>query len=366
MKSLAAPLLLLIAALAAAAPAEPLRSPEVHPDGRVTFRLSAPDAREAILRFESDAPVAMRRDAHGVWSATAAALAPDIYSYTFQVDGVPVLDPANPRMKYNLVASASEVHVPGPAALPWEINDVPHGTIHRHFYHSAIVGDDRDYLVYTPPGYDPAAREPYPVLYLLHGFSDDATAWSTVGRANVILDNLIARGQAKPMLVVMPLGYGRWDILVGGYDATRPPQVWNDNARIFGDSLLREVMPQVEKIYRVSSGGTGRAIAGLSMGGAQALTIGLGHPDQFAWIGAFSSGRATPDAAALGAEVNTRLRLLWITCGRDDGLFATSQQFDAALTARGVNHVWVPAPGIHNFPFWRRNLAAFVPLLFRP
>ena len=268
-------------------------------------------------------------------------------------------------MKYNLVASQSEVHVPGPAALPWEINAVPRGTIHRHFYRSAIVGDDRDYLVYTPPGYDPAAREPYPVLYLLHGFSDDATAWSTVGRANVILDNLIARGQAKPMLVVMPLGYGVWDILIGGYEAKRSDKLWHDNARIFGDSLLREVIPQVETRYRVAPDRNARAIAGLSMGGGQSLIIGLGHLDTFAWIGAFSAGEAGPDIAALGPDVNARLRLLWIACGRGDRLFAANEQRAATLTARGVTHVWRPLPGIHNFPFWRRNLADFVPLLFR-
>ncbi len=362
MRSIALPFLIAAIATAAAQPAE---EPEVHPDGRVTFRLDAPDARAVVLRFESDAPVAMKRDARGTWSATTAPLAPDVYSYLFRVDGVPVLDPANPRLKFNLISSASEVHVPGPASLPGEINAVPHGVVHRHYYHSAVVGDDRDFLVYTPPGYDPAAQEPYPVLYLLHGFSDDATAWATVGRANVILDNLIARGAAKPMLVVMPLGYGRWDILPGGFDRKRPDSLWNDNARLFGENLLREVIPQVEGSYRVAHDPAARAIAGLSMGGGQALTIGLGHPDTFAWIGAFSSGGADVDLTTLPSDINARLRLLWFACGRDDRLFAKNQKLDANLTARGVKHVWVPAPGIHNFPFWRRNLADFVPLLFR-
>jgi enterochelin esterase family protein len=343
-----------------------VRSPEVQPDGRVTFRLDAPNAHDVILRFELDAPVPMRKDAQGVWSATTGAHAPDFYVYSFRVDGVPVLDPANPRMKYNLVASQSEVHVPGPAALPWEINDVPHGVVHRHYFRSAVVGDQRDFLVYTPPGYDPAAKTPYPVLYLLHGFSDDATAWSTVGRANVILDNLIARGQATPMLVVMPLGYGRWDILEGGYDRKRPDELWNDNDRVFGESLLREVIPQVESRYRVSSDREARAIAGLSMGGSQSLKIGLGHLDRFAWIGAFSAGGAPTNLADLGPATNAQLRLLWFATGREDKNLATNERFDQALTARGVNHIWRPLPGAHNFLFWRRNLAEFVPLLFRP
>ena len=355
----------LIASIAAAAPAQPADEPEVHADGRVTFRLDAPGAHAVALRFESDAPVAMVRDARGTWSVTTAPLAPDIYNYLFRVDGIPALDPANPRLKFNLIASASEVHVPGPASLPWEINAVPHGVVHRHYYHSAVVGDDRDFLVYTPPGYDPAAKDPYPVLYLLHGLSDDATAWATVGRANVILDNLIARGQAKPMLVVMPLGYGRLDILAGGFDRQRPRELTDANIRIFGESLLREVIPQVEKSYRVAPDPAARAIAGLSMGGAQALTIGLGHPDIFAWIGAFSFGSGAPDPAALGSDLNARLRLLWFTCGRGDSRFANNQQFAAGLAARGIRHVWLPAPGIHNFPFWRRSLAGFVPLLFR-
>ena len=362
-------LLVLAAVFATMAPAQPPVSPEVNLDGRVTFRLNAPEARAVALHFESDVPVPMKKDAQGVWSATTGALPPDIYSYSFVADGVPVLDPANPRMKYNLVSSQSEVQVPGPAALPWEINDVPRGTIHHHFYKSAIVGDHRDFFVYTPPGYDPAAKPAYPVLYLLHGFSDDATAWSTVGRANVILDNLIARGQAKPMLIVMPLGYGNWDALIGGYSGPRKPGAQEDSNAKFGDSLLGEVIPQVERLYDVSSDSNARAIAGLSMGGAQSLLIGLNHPDRFAWIGAFSSGRLGQDLAAalpaLGQNANAKLRLLWIACGRDDRLIQWNQKIDQWLTARGVSHVWHPTPGIHSFTVWRRNLAEFAPLLFR-
>src|ERR1019366_10133997 len=199
----------LLAALLFAVPAfaQPILSPEVHTDGTITFRLPAPNAKEVQLHCEGVRNSAMQKDDHGVWTFTTEPLEPDIYVYSFSVDGLHLIDPANSLIKYNLLNTDSQVQVPGPASLPWEINDVPHGQLHRHFYKSAVAGDERDFIVYTPPGYDPKAWKRYPVLYLLHGYSDDTTAWSAVGRANVILDNLIARGQAKPRIGVRPLGY---------------------------------------------------------------------------------------------------------------------------------------------------------------
>ncbi|MEI6197481.1 MAG: alpha/beta hydrolase-fold protein, partial [Verrucomicrobiota bacterium] len=176
--------------------AQPIISPEVQSDGRVIFRLAAPNAKDVQLHCEGIKSPAMQKDEHGVWAFTSDPLEPDIYAYSFSVDGLHVIDPSNPLLKYNLLNTDSQVHVPGPKSLPWEINDVPRGQLHRHFYKSAAAEDERDFIVYTPPGYDPSARKRYPVLYLLHGYSDDASAWSEVGRANVILDNLIARGQA--------------------------------------------------------------------------------------------------------------------------------------------------------------------------
>src|SRR5690348_13855101 len=163
-----------LAALLFAVPAfaQPVVSPEVHPDGSVTFRLQAPSAKQVQLRCEGVGDSAMQTNEQGVWTFTTKPLEPDIYVYSFNVDGLHLLDPANPFMKYNLLSSDSQVEVPGPKSLPWEINDVPHGAVHRHFYHSAVAGDDRDFFVYTPPGYDPSARRRYPVLYLLHGYSD--------------------------------------------------------------------------------------------------------------------------------------------------------------------------------------------------
>src|SRR5208337_3575425 len=156
-------------------------------------------------------------------------------------------------------------------SLPWEINLVPHGVIHHHFYRSGIVGDDRDFYVYTPPAYNPEAKKLYPALYLLHGFSDDASAWTAVGRAHVILDNLIAQGKAKPMIVVMPLGYGAPEILSPTFHGFRDSSLVDRNMDRFRQALLTEVIPQVEKIYRVSPDRQSRAIAGLSMGGAESL-----------------------------------------------------------------------------------------------
>jgi enterochelin esterase family protein len=344
-------------------------SPEVQSDGRVTFRIKAPNATEVRLQCESLKNSPMQKDGQGVWSATTEPLEPDFYGYSFLVDGLRVIDSNNPLMKYNLLSTESEVHVPGPASLPWEINDVPRGVVHRHTYKSAAADDERAYFVYTPPGYNATSKKRYPVLYLLHGYSDDATAWWSVGRANVILDNLIARGEVKPMIVVMPLGYGTMDIVRRGWGRVREPDLWQRNVSQFGATLFDEVLPQVEKEYRVSDDRKTRAIAGLSMGGAESLTVGLNNPDRFAWIGAFSSGGLGTNFAQtfpnLDAKANDSLRLLWISCGKDDGLLKPNQEFVQWLDTEGVRHTWTEVPGVHSWRVWRRNLAAFTPLLFR-
>jgi enterochelin esterase-like enzyme len=363
------PLLLLALAVSTSVLAQSSGPPEVQSDGRVTFRLRAPKAAEVRLQCESLRSMAMQKDDQGVWSATTEPLEPDYYGYSFIVDGVRMIDTANPLMKYNLLNTESEVHVPGPASLPWEVNDVPRGVIHRHTYKSAVADDERAYFVYTPPGYDAASRKKYPALYLLHGYSDDATGWWSVGQANVILDNLIARGEVKPMIVVMPLGYGTMAIVRAGWERVRQPDLWKKNVTQFRGTLLDEVLPQVEKQYRVSPNRNARAIAGLSMGGAESLTVGLNDLDRFAWIGAFSSGGLDTNYAAafpnVNAKANDSLRLLWISCGKDDGLVKANRQFVQWLDAQGVKHTWTEVPGTHSWRVWRRNLAAFTPLLFR-
>ncbi len=346
-----------------------LASPEVQPNGRVTFRLKAPNAKEVQVQCESLKAATMQKDDQGVWSFTTEPLEPDYYGYSFVVDGLRTIDLNNPLMKYNLLNTESEVHVPGPASLPWEVSDVPHGIVHRHIYKSAAAGDERAYFVYTPPGYMASGGKRYPVLYLLHGYSDDATAWWSVGQANIILDNLIARGQAKPMVVVMPLGYGTMDIVLRGWSRVHEPNLWKRNADRFRATLLDEVLPRVEKAYRVSTDRKDRAIAGLSMGGAESLTVGLTTLDRFAWIGAFSSGGVNTNYAEqfpnLDANANDRLRLLWISCGKDDGLFEPNRAFVEWLKSKDIRHTWTEVPGAHSWRVWRRNLADFAPLLFR-
>ena len=348
---------------------QPIVSPEVHSDKRVTFRFRAPNAKEVVLARESAQRVPMQKDEQGVWSFTTDALEPDIYGYSFVADGVSLIDPLNPLMKPNLLNTQSAVHVPGPASLPWEINDVPRGTVHRHFYRSRIVGDDRDYYVYTPPNYDATVKKQYPVLYLLHGFSDDASGWTAVGRAHVIFDNLIAQGKAKPMLVVMPLGYGAPEIVsrIGG--SMRDPGLRQRSFDRFSDALLTEMIPQVEKNYRVSKDRSSRAIAGLSMGGAESLFIGLNALDRFAWIGAFSSGGMGSDFdktfETLDSKANSKLRLLWIACGTEDRLIDGSRKLSEWLKSKDIRHTMLETPGAHTWRVWRRYLADFAPLLFQ-
>ena len=368
----------LLLMVAAAAPAlaqvpappspPPVISPEVHADRRVTFRLRAPNAKEVFVAREGAPKLAMQKDEQGLWTVTTEPLDPDVYGYSFSVDGVTHFDPSNPATVPNYLYTASSLHVPGPSSLPWEEGDVPRGAIHRHFHHSSVVGDHRDFYVYTPPGYDPQAKAPYPVLYLLHGFSDDARAWTAVGRAHVIFDNLIASGQARPMLVVMPFGYGAPEILSRTGPQFRDVALRKRNQQNFRETLLLDVIPMVEKLYRVSADRESRAVAGLSMGGGESLDVGLNARDRFAWVGAFSSAVPDdPDAAFPGLDANTKppLRLLWIACGTDDFLTAANRKFWDWLQARQVPFTKIETPGGHTWPVWRRNLAHFAPLLFR-
>ena len=344
-------------------------SPEVQPDGRVTFRFRSPNAGKVELSLEGQRDrTPMQKDENGVWSTTVGPLQPDFYGYAFVQDGVGLIDPLNSLMKPNLLDTESEVHVPG-ASLPWEIADVPHGEVHHHFYHSKIANDDRDFYVYTPPGYDSRAKRKYPVLYLLHGFSDDASGWTAVGLANVILDNLIAEGKAKPMIIVMPLGYGDMDVIRQRSLHDRD-LAWR-NLSLFTDILLGEVMPQVESWYSVKKDRNSHAIAGLSMGGGESLLTGLNHLDQFAWIGAFSSGGGLENRGfdagfpKLDASANQKLKALWIACGTDDDLIQLNRRFKSWLKDKGVQFTDVETPGMHTWMVWRRNLAAFAPLLFQ-
>jgi enterochelin esterase-like enzyme len=365
----------------------PVRSPEVSADGKVTFRLRAPNAKEVAVTGIGER-LAMVKDEQGVWSATTAPLQPDLYTYSFSVDGATFDDPGNPLFKTaSGSAGQSMVRVPGTA--PWNPGAGPFGAVTHYTYHSDVVGDDRDYYVYTPPNYDSHRKDPYPVLFLLHGLGDDASGWETVGAANVILDNLIGQGKAKPMIMVNTLGYGTPDGPRGAMGANMIPT--------FAKSLIEEVLPQVEKNYHAAKDREHHAIAGLSMGGAESLYIGLNYLDQFAYIGSFSGAlvmwpRANPapappagEAAGRGgrgprtmedadfakafpnldAKTNSRLRLVWIACGADDGLLAVNRQFQTWLKSKDIKFTGLEIPGYaHVWPLWRRNLAELAPLLF--
>src|SRR5207302_9769802 len=341
--------------LAATTPAQtpppPLVSPEVHADRTVTFRFRAPNDKEVAVSVEGMAkPLPMQKDDQGVWSVTTEPLAPDYYGYTIIADGVGMFDPSDDVVKPRFLGRSSELHVPGPASLSWEIGAAPHGEIHHHVYKSGVVGDDRDFFVYTPPGYDARAKQTYPALYLLHGFSDDASAWSAVGRANVILDNLIAQGKAKPMLVVMPLGYGAPEVLKAGFGASRARWLTDRNFDKFREALLTEVIPRVETAYLVNKDRNSRAIAGLSMGGSESLLTGLNTLDKFGWIGAFSSGGITEDFdkefPAVNSKSTEQLHLLWIACGTEDRLIGINRKFRAWLASKNIKHVDIETPGM--------------------
>jgi len=319
-----------------------LITPEVHSDDSVTFRFRAPNAQEVSLRREGGDPIPMQKDDSGVWTVNSAPLPPDYYGYSILVDGQRTIDPYNSLLKPNLLSTESMVHVQGPPSLPWELNNVPHGEVHHHFYRSAVAADDRDFYVYTPPGYDASAKKTYPVLYLLHGYSDDASGWTAVGRANVILDNLIALGKAKPMIVVMPLGYGTMEMIrIGWGGLSTHPDVREQNVTKFREALLTEVMPKVQAGYRIDRDRNATAIAGLSMGGSESLMTGLNNLDKFAWVGSFSAGGLPEpfdkDFPGLDAKAN-QLKVLWIACGTEDRLITANRNLREWLKSKGINH----------------------------
>lgn len=331
-------------------------SQAIQADRRVEFRLRAPSASNVQVVIEGRPGVAMQRNTEGAWLATVGPLEPAMYNYTFTVDGVNVVDPLN---------YSKQFQVPGASAMPWDADAVPHGVLHQHFYRSSISAFNRDFYVYTPPGYD-QAKARYPVLYLLHGGPGASSDWTATGRVHLMLDYLIAAGRAKPMLIVMPIGYGMPDYS----RLPRTPATRRDSFTKFGDALISEMMPMVEKAYRVEPGARARAIAGLSMGGAEALFVGLSRPEQFGWIGAFSSGQIIDtdfDAAfpTAGPHINKQLRLLWLGCGIDDDTIVNNRKFRAWLTGKSITHTGVEAPGFHEWPVWRRHFLEFAPLLFR-
>jgi enterochelin esterase-like enzyme len=352
---------------------ERFHSTVIHQDHSVTFSYRDAAATRVALSLEGVAkPIAMEKDAAGVWTVTTEPLTPEIYGYHFESDGDSRLDPANPHTTINLVDISNMLTVPGDSPQLWEPTDVPHGTLNHYVYTSGKVlglpANQSAYVVYTPPGYDAKAKKPYPTLYLLHGWSDNEMGWSAVGRANLILDNLLAAGKIKPMVVVMPLGYG--DIkFVRGHNVWETPATIDHNTDLFTQALLTEVLPRVEAEYHVSKDRNDRAIVGLSMGGLESLEVGLTHTGQFAWIGGFSSAVHHLNYAQVMGSLEPKtanLRLLWIACGTEDHLIEPNRRFIAFLKTKDMPVTQVETPGLHTWLVWRDNLIHFAPLLFQP
>jgi enterochelin esterase family protein len=357
-----------------APPPPPLRSHEVHTDRSITFRFKDAAATKVELNLEGVAkPIAMAKGKGGIWTYRTHPLLPEIYSYSFLVGGEPRIDPENHSIGSNLVFPASNAAVvPGQTPQLWDETDVPHGTLHEHRYASMIAvglpANQEELVVYTPPGYNPSAAKPYPVLYLLHGWSGVAESWTRDQQANFIFDNLLAEGKIKPMVVVMPLGYGDMSFVEHGFDIWRDPAAVEHNTQLFMSLLTGEIMPFVESAYNISKVREGRAITGLSMGGLESLDTGLHNTDKFAWIGGFSSAVHNLDydhqLAALDPKT-ADLKLLWIACGTEDGLIEANRKMIAFLKAKGMPVTQIEMPGLHDSLVWRDNLIHFAPLLFQ-
>ena len=379
------------AAVSAQAPPTVI-SPEISPDRTITLRYRAPNAREVTVAGELDGkPHPLTKDADGVWSVTIGPLAPDIYTYAFTVDGVRVLDPRNSNIKlgYGSFLAANVVQVPGDGPQFYDAKPVPHGEVRIRPYESRSMGVARTLWVYTPPDYDKG--KDYPVLYLLHGAGDVESGWVLIGRANLILDNLIAEKKAKPMVVVMPLGHliqSFWTgpakalpdpaqkaFATGGLDAALTALMSGDGKGglgLFGKDLIEDVLPLVEKSFKVSRKPEDRAIAGLSMGGGQTVNVAFNRPELFRYVAIMSPAvTARADqiyAAFLGnaPEVNKRFKLFWVGVGKDDTLTGPGDHaFKDVLTRRGITHTFRVTEGRHEWTVWRHHLNEVAPLLFR-
>jgi len=343
----------------------PVVSPEIHADRRVTFRLSAPKATEVTLRGVGSEPAAMQKDATGNWTLSVGPLVPDTYHYHFVVDGVRTIDPSPmAEVAAGMVSSStySSFVIRGDPPAIDELLPIPHGVVHQYLYQSKSLGVVRRVVIYTPPDYDTAAKQQYPVLYLLHGARNNETFWVDYARVNLVVDNLIASGTAKPLVIVMPNG---------NPPPRRPSGAGISPELLIGRDLVEEVIPMIESTFRVKAGAQDRAIAGFSLGGRQALAIGLAQLGHFSRVATFSAAiddaTAATTFAALpveGAEVNRKLRLLWMACGTEDALFAANERASTFLRERGVEHTFQTTAGAHSWKLARSYLHELLPKLF--
>jgi len=372
------------------APAAAVRSPEVLSDGRITFRLLAPKATEVLVQgnWEGGGNLAMTKDESGLWSVTTPALQPELWTYTFSVNGVKTPDPRNYNVARDGVGFMNTVLVPGAASAVIQTRPVPHGTLTMAWFQSTALRAARRMIVYTPPGYEESTTR-YPVLYLLHGSGGDEEAWPTMGSANVIMDNLIAQGKANPMIVVMPNAY--WNELasldVAGPRTAPPPGVGGSSQEFapHEKAIVDDIVPFVEQHYRTLPGRENRALAGLSMGSGIAANVGLKRLDVFASVGIMSAGmfgnstnltsnppqgamlleKISPGLLTDPAATNKKLRLFFFSCGVDDPRIQYFTKAVEELQGRQIKVAFRTYPGAHEWKVWRSSLADMAPMLFR-
>jgi enterochelin esterase-like enzyme len=363
------------------------KSPEVHTDRTVTFRLRAPQAKAVDLVGEilqGKPPQPMTRDDQGVWSVTIGPLPPEIWIYNFRIEGVDFPDPSNislmPRAK-GLAAVSNFVEIPGDGPAFYDARPVPHGEVHMILYESKAMNVHRYVWVYTPPGYDRTNKK-YPVFYLLHGNGETQSGWVMNGRSNIILDNLIAENKAVPMVVVMPHGHAIQSASVGPLKEVQKKDPANFlDFTLFKEDLLGQIIPMIEENFRVYKDADHRAIGGLSMGAFQSVEIGLAHPELFRYVLAYSGGFGgfgpTPpsgiesqspwnDLLANPEQTKKNLRLLFLGAGQQETpLLMPGKRLVKLFKDKGINAVWADYPGGHVFSVWRNHLNYTAPMLFR-
>lgn len=350
-------------------PAEPKFSPVVNVDKSITFRLKEPAANSVELHFgEWDVQKKrMLKDKDGNWTVTLESVPPGIYQYNFFVNGhFRKLDPENPKIKAGTEVYGSILEIPGDPARFDELQNVPHGDVHIINYRSKTLDRNRKMYVYVPKIYWVSQDKKFPVLFLRYGGGDNEASWINDGHANIILDNLINEGKAKPMLVVMSNGLidGTW---ASGSDV--------QGMKSLEEELFEDIIPVIEERYRVSGNKVDRAIAGLSMGGGQAVVIGLRNPNKFSYIGDFSAGilsdpevnleKYIPGLFNNSESLNKSLKLLWIACGSKDSRFEGHQQFVAQLENYGIDVEFHEGFYGHEWQFWREQLRSFSERLFK-
>ncbi len=356
--------------LCAQAPApDGLVSPEVHPDRTVTFRVRAPKAAEVTLYGDwmpVGKPQPMAKAADGVWSITTQPLEVNGHLYWFNLDGLAIADPVNPVIKQRQRTSASLVEVPGAEPSPWDIRDVPHGTVVTEWRKSAVLGRTERVVIYLPPGYEKGNAK-FPVLYLVHGSGDVPESWSAAGHANLILDNLIADKKATPMIVVMPAGHS----IPFGAQRGGPGNVTNNE--LFEQYMVKELIAFIDGKYRVAPGGKNRALAGLSMGGGHTIYTGFSHPELFSALGIFSPGLPRDFDTRFKSVVdnpkafNAKVPTIWISCGDNDSTvqYPRIRTWAESLDKAGLKETFKTYSGAHTWPVWRNSLSDFAPLLFK-